>query len=215
MIFSSKRNSLVWIVCAVALVSALAGCGMSKEADLTGISITPSDPNLKLNQTMQLVATGHFNDGSTGSVSNVSWTSADSSHVTVSSTGLIKGVANTPTFSVTITATSGTTNGTTQVMVGPSEVRVVVTCTSCSGNSISLSASGGAGAPVTFTATQGDIDITSSALWLSSDKTIITDPSAGSGTLGGATGTVTITANAQPAIAGGGILGTIQITVTK
>ena len=207
MIFSSRRNSLLWTVCAVVLVLASSGCrGFFVKPTLNSITVTPSNPSLQVGQTMQLIATGNFSDGSTGSVSNVSWTSGDATHVTVSSSGLIKGIANTTT-GVTITATSGAASGSATVTVGQSST-VTVSCNSCSGNTISLTTNGGAGSIVTFTATQGGTDVTSSANWSSSNQSVITTPSAGSATLGGLTGLVTITATTS------GGSGSAQITVT-
>jgi anaerobic selenocysteine-containing dehydrogenase len=83
-----------------------------------------------------------------------------------------------------------------------------VSCNSCSGNTISLTTNGGAGSIVTFTATQGGTNVTSSANWSSSNQSVITTPSAGSATLGGLTGLVTITATTS------GGSGSAQITVT-
>src|SRR5215469_5657711 len=179
MIFSSRRNSLLWTVCAVVLVLASSGCrGFFVKPTLNSITVTPSNPSLQVGQTMQLIATGNFSDGSTGSVSNVSWTSGDATHVTVSSSGLIKGIANTTT-GVTITATSGTASGSTTVTVGQSST-VTVNCTNCSGTSPnqtrSLSVSGGS---ITLTDTQGGTDVTSSATWSSSNTNVISTPSAG------------------------------------
>src|SRR5205807_2095208 len=141
---------------------------------LSSITVTTTDPNLQVGQTQQLAATGSFDDGSRGSVSNVSWSSGDSSHVTVSNTGLIKGIANT-TSGVIITATSGTASGTTTVTVGQSST---VTVTSDSGTTISIGTIG-AGSTLTFTATQGGTDVTNSATWSSSNTNIISTPSAG------------------------------------
>jgi Bacterial Ig-like domain (group 2) len=205
MISSSRRNALFVTAVTVMLISALVGCrGFFVKPTLSSISVTPNNPNLQIGQTLQLVATGNFNDGTQGSVSNVTWTGGNS-QVSVSSTGLIKGLANTGTSGgVQITATSGTASGSTTVTVGASSS---LTVTSNSGATISITTNGGL--PVTFTATQNGTDVTNSATWTSSNTSIITTPSAGSATLGGSTGTVTITASNN------GGTGSVTVTVTQ
>jgi hypothetical protein len=205
MISSSKRNLVFVTAATIVLISALVGCrGFFVKPTLSSITVTPASPNLQVGQTLQLAATGNFNDGTTGSVSDVSWSSGDSTHVTVSNTGLIKGVANT-TSGVTITATSGTVSGTATVTVGQSST---ITVTSDSGTSISITTTG-VGSTLTFTATQGGTDVTSSATWTSSNTNIISTPSAGQATLvGNQTGVVTIKATTSTGS------GSVQITVT-
>ena len=205
MISSSNRNLVFVTAAAVVLISALTGCrGFFVKPTLTSITVTPDSPNLQVGQTLQLTATGNFNDGTQGSVSNVAWTGGNS-QVSVSSTGLIKGLANTGTSGgVTITATSGTASGSTTVTVGASSS---ITVTSNSGATISLTTNGGLA--VTFTATQNGTDVTNSATWSSSNIGIITTPSAGSATLAGGTGTVTISASHS------GRTGSVTVTVTQ
>jgi hypothetical protein len=206
MISNSGRNSLLLTVSTVVLISALAGCrGFFVKPTLSSITVTPATPNLQIGNTQQMTATGNFNDGTTGSVSNVSWTSSVPGQVSVSSTGLVKALADT-TSPVTITATSGTVSGSTTVTVGASST---VTVTSNSGNTISLTTNGGTGSTVSFTATQSGNNVTSSATWSSSNTSIITTPLDGSATLGGSMGTVTITATNS------GGSGSVQVTVTQ
>ena len=206
MISSSRRNSLLLAVFTVVLITVLAGCrGFFVKPTLSSITVTPTNPNLQIGQTLQLAATGNFNDGTTGSVSNVSWSSGDSTHVSVSSSGLVKGIADT-TSGVTITATSGAVSGTTTVTVGQS---ATVTVTSNSGTTISIAATG-AGSTLTFTATQSGTNVTSSATWSSSNTNIISTPSAGQATLVGTqTGVVTISATTSTGS------GSVQVTVTQ
>lgn len=202
MISSSRRNALFVTAATVVLISALIGCrGFFVKPTLSSITVTPASPNLQVGQTLQLAATGNFNDGTTGSVSNVSWSSSDSTHVTVSSTGLIKGIANT-TSGVTITATAGTASGSATVTVGASST---VTITSSLGTSISL-AIDPVGTPISFTAQQNGSDVTSSATWSSSNQNVILLSSGSNGTVAGA-GTTTITATTSSGS------GTLSITV--
>lgn len=209
MISTPRRHTLLLIT--VMLILTLAGChGFFVNPTLSSLSVTPPNPNLQIGSSLQMIATGNFSDGTTGSVSGVTWTSSLPSQVSVSSGGLIKGLANTSS-GVTITATSGGVSGSTTVTVGQSSSTggsSTLIVTANSGNSISLSRSGGMGASVTFTAIQNGNNVTSSATWISSNTAIITTPSAGVASLGGQTGTVRITATAS------GFSGSVQITVT-
>jgi len=172
---------------------------------LSSITVTPSNPNLQVGQTMLLIATGTFSNGTTGSVSNVNWTSSDPNHVTVNSSGLITGIANTTT-GVAIMATSGAVGGLTTVTVGQSST-VTVTCDTCSGNTISLSANGGPASIVRFSAML--VNFTGgSETWWSSNPNVISISSDGWATLGGTTGPVTITDTTSSGS------GSVQVTVT-
>jgi uncharacterized protein YjdB len=194
-------------VCTVALIALSLGCrGFFVKPTLNSINVTPTKPNLQVGQTQQLTATGVNNDGSQDNLTTrVSWTSATPSQVSVSSTGLVKALANTSTSGVQITATSGTVEGSATVTVG--QASSTVTVTSQLGNSISLTSNGGAGTTVNFTASEGGSDVTSSASWSSSNQSVITTPSAGVASLGGSTGTVTITATTSNGS------GSVQVTV--
>ncbi len=208
MISNFKRKSCLSMAFAIVLASGLASCrGFFVKPTLTSITVTPATPNLQIGQSLQMIATGNFNDGTTGGVSGVVWTSSSPTQVSVnSSTGLIKALANT-TSGVTITATSGAVSGSTTVTVGQSSA-LTVTCSSCSGSTISLSANGGVGSTITFSATQGGTDVTSSATWTSSNTNAISTPADGRATLVGTTGViVTITATTSSGS------GSVQVTV--
>ncbi len=201
----SKPKLLLSAVCAVLLSTALAGCrGFFVKPTLTSIKVTPDSPSLQVGQTLQMVATGVYDDGSQKTItSNVTWTSSAPSVVSVSSTGLIKALANS-TSAVTITATFGAISGSTTVTVGQSQT---VTVTSVDGTSISLTTHPAA-TTVSFTAQQNGNDVTSSANWNSSNSNIISMSTGGVGTMGGTQGTVTITATTSTGS------GTVQVTVT-
>jgi uncharacterized protein YjdB len=70
------------------------GCdGFFVDPTLSSITITPSTPALQnLDQTLQLTATGVFDDGSTKNVTaskGTTWSSSDPAGVTVSNTGMV------------------------------------------------------------------------------------------------------------------------------
>ncbi len=208
---SAKRKLLLLSAFLCLMTLAWVGCqGFFVNPTLTSITITPSNPNVQVGGTLQLTATGNNDDGSTKNLtSSATWTSSDTTKVTVNSTGLIKGIANTGTTGVTITATSGAIEGTETVTVGQNTT-ITITCDSCtSGNTISLTTNGGTGTQVNFTAQQNGSDV--NANWSSSNSSVISLSTTGSaqgvGTLGGSTGTVTITATTS------GASGTLQVTV--
>lgn len=81
---------------------------------LVSISVSPSNPTLNTGAQQQFTATGHYTDGSTGSVV-VSWTATAG---TINSTGLF--TAPSTTGSVTVRATNGSIVGSTTVTVAAS-----------------------------------------------------------------------------------------------
>jgi 6-phosphogluconolactonase (cycloisomerase 2 family)/uncharacterized protein YjdB len=94
---------------------------VSFSSALTSISITPVNPTVPFGFTRQLLATGTFSDGSTADLTqSVNWDSSSSAAATVSSPGLVTGMA---TGSATITATafwvSSPVSGSTTIAVGP------------------------------------------------------------------------------------------------
>ena len=189
---SPKRKLL--LLCAFLSLMSLAwvGCrGFFVNPTLTSITVTPSNPNLQVGGTLQLTATGNNDDGSTKNLtSSATWTSSDATHVTVSSTGLVKGIANTGTTGVTITATSGTISGTDTVTVGQTQQSLSIT--SSPSSPISLASLGGNNT-ISFTATLNGTDVTGSTSFTSNNTSVISQPSGNTATLVGGVGSATIT----------------------
>jgi len=78
-------------------------------AGLTSISVTPTNPNVAQGATQQFTAIGIYSDGTSWDITpQVTWSSANTSVVTVSSTGLATTVAP---GTATITAASGNISG--------------------------------------------------------------------------------------------------------
>ncbi len=78
-------------------------------AGLTSISVTPTNPNVAQGATQQFTAIGIYSDGTSWDITpQVTWSSANTSVVTVSSTGLATTVA---LGTATITAASGNISG--------------------------------------------------------------------------------------------------------
>lgn len=84
-------------------------------ASLLSITITPSNPTVSLGRTLQLRATGTYSDTTTEDLSSqVFWSSTDTSRATVTSAGLLTGVAN---GSATINAMLGGVTGGTSLSI--------------------------------------------------------------------------------------------------
>ncbi|HMC73061.1 MAG TPA: Ig-like domain-containing protein [Terriglobales bacterium] len=187
---TSKRKWLLFSVF-LGLVSLVGvGCrGFFVNPTLTTITVTPASPNLQVGGTLQLIATGNNDDGSTKNLTTSStWTTSDASKVTVSSTGLVKGIAS--TTGVTITATNGTVSGTDTVTVG--QTTQTLSLSSSPSSPISLTIVG-SNSTITFTATLNGSDVTNSTTFTSNNTSVISAPTGNTATIVGV-GSATITA---------------------
>ena len=89
-------------------------------ANLVSISVTPAGATVPLATSQQFVANGSFDDGTQQNVSETAnWTSTSPTIARVSSVGVVTGIG---LGSTTITASSGTINGTTSATVDASSV---------------------------------------------------------------------------------------------
>jgi hypothetical protein len=187
---TSKRKWLLFSAF-LGLVSLVGvGCrGFFVNPTLTSMTVTPANPNLQIGGTLQLIATGNNDDGSTKNLTTSStWTTSDASKVTVSSTGLVKGIAS--TTGVTITATNGTVSGTDTVTVG--QTTQTLSLSSSPSSPISLTIVG-SNSTITFTATLNGSDVTNSTTFTSNNTSVISAPSGNTATIVGV-GSATITA---------------------
>ena len=187
---TSKRKWLLFSAF-LGLVSLVGvGCrGFFVNPTLTSMTVTPASPNLQVGGTLQLIATGNNDDGSTKNLTTSStWTTSDASKVTVSSTGLVKGIAS--TTGVTITATNGTVSGTDTVTVG--QTTQTLSLSSSPSSPISLTIVG-SNSTITFTATLNGSDVTNSTTFTSNNTSVISAPTGNTATIVGV-GSATITA---------------------
>jgi uncharacterized protein YjdB len=84
-------------------------------ATLVSIAVTPSNSSMAIGTTKQFTATGTFSDSSTQDITaSVLWSSSDPTVATINNQGLASSVA---AGSITITATSGSINGSTGLTV--------------------------------------------------------------------------------------------------
>jgi hypothetical protein len=208
----SQKVRLTGTFAALIALALAASCrGFFVKATLSSITVGPATPSIQTgttNNTVQMIATGTFNDGSTGHPS-VSWSITPATTATINATGLVTSVA---TGSATVTATSNDN----PAITGTQTVTVTVGCiTSIAVTPTSGSLSNGGNTSISLKAEantcNGVVDITSVAQWTSSNTQIAT-VSAGVVTATGTTGadgTITITASS-----GGVTSNSVSITVS-
>jgi len=193
-------------------ISACAGtvCGSTTATEgppaLLSIAVTPANATVAAGLSQQFTATGTYSDGSTQNLTTTAtWSSSAPTVATVSTGGLATGLI---IGSATITAASGTVQGSATLMVtAPLLMSITVTPAN---PSISL------GSTQQFTATGTYTDastqnLTTTATWSSSATSVATISNAsGSQGLAAATGIGTTTIEA----ASGAINGSTTLTVT-
>lgn len=156
---------------------------------VASVTIAPSSPSIVVGGSVQLSATTRDKDGNTLTGHTVTWASSDDKVATVSSSGLVTGIAQ---GAVTITATSDGVSGTTRVSVAPVPANAVIvspnTATITIGQTTQLSAM--------VTDAQGNPLPGRSISWESNHTNIARVSSSGVVT-GVAQGTATITATSD------------------
>ncbi|MBA4697332.1 MAG: Ig-like domain-containing protein [Legionella sp.] len=148
---------------------------------LIALEITADPSSIALGQEIQLVATGTMTDGTRPNLSNqVTWSSDPTQIVTISSTGLLKGIAEGDT---NIGASLGTVVATAQPMhVGPAELVSIA----LEPPSVSVVAGRTVTVNVRGTYTDGTTPLlTSGVTWTTGDAAIATVTGTGTGTIRG------------------------------
>ena len=199
-------------------MAAAVGChGFFIDPTLTSMTVsTLQSTNLQnVGNTVQLQATGVYDDGSHKNLTGTATWSVTSNpdFVSVNSAGLVTALKVSPSgTTATVQAAAQSSNGT--VVSGSINITVgqstSLTLTSSPTSPISL-ASNPANSAITFTATLNGNDKTGSTTFTSSSSSIINITSGSSGTIGGTPGTVTITGTDSTDNASG----TLTITVTQ
>jgi hypothetical protein len=216
---STRRKLQLVASFSVLLLAAVAvGChGFFVDPVLTSMTVsTLQSTNLvNVGNTVQLQATGVYDDGSHKNLTGTAtWSvTSNSNFVSVSKSGLATALLVSPAGTVaTVQAAAQSTNG--SVVSGSINITVgqstTLTLNSDLGTTISLGTDP-AGHAINITASLNGTDKTSSTTFTSSNSAIITISSSGQGTLGGQTGVVTITGTDSTDNA----TGTLQITVTN
>lgn len=174
--FSGRRLPLTLAFAGLLLLAFGAGCqGFFVKPTLSSLVVTPATPTIQTGTSgnaVQMSAVGTYNDGSTGNPA-VGWSSSSTSIATVSANGLVTAVAE-GTSTITATATQNPS------ITGSQSVTVTAGCI----NSITISPTN----PTIRVSTQpntqqftaiattcnGNIDVTNTATWLSSDTGVAT-----------------------------------------
>ena len=204
--------------CAVLLGFAVAlGCdSFFVDPTLTSMAVGPQSPSLLVTQSIQLTATGTYNDGSTKNITNSAlWSSSNTAVAGVSSSGKVTAAAtiSNPPGSATITASSGTQSASTTLTVNTGALQSIAltvsggstSITAAAGTTISLVAKG------TYAGSSTPQDITSQVTWTVANTTILVmTAGSGSGTIqqGSASGSSTTVTATLDAITSN------QVTVT-
>jgi hypothetical protein len=167
------------------------GFGMSIIADLLSISISPTNSTVFVDSTLQYSGTGNYNDGTSTSITGLTWSSSDKTKATIGSTGLASGVYH---GSVTITGTYQGFNAT-----APLSVVALITGVTIDpiGPGILVNGSQTFSLTATYNDNSPTQNVASTAAWASSDNSKST-VSAGVAQ-GVAPGAVTITGTATGA----------------
>ncbi|UII27898.1 glycoside hydrolase family 9 protein [Fulvivirga maritima] len=129
--------------------------GPVEPVDVTGVTVSPTSAELRLNQSTTLTATVLPANATN---KTVSWSTSDNSIATVSSTGVVTGISE-GTATITVTTDEGSYAATSEITVVDEEIEQFTVSTSVVGTgSVSLSPAGGtydAGTMVTLTASPG------------------------------------------------------------
>ncbi len=129
-----QKLRLLAVFTALLMLALATGCrGFFDNPTLQSIAVTPSNRSIVPGGTLQMTATGTFNDNSTSDVTTKStWASSDPTVATVgTNTGLVKAAASiaSPPGTTTITATDGAFSNTATVTVCPTVTSITVTAT--------------------------------------------------------------------------------------
>ncbi len=183
---------------------------MVTAATLTSIQITPVNPTIARGLSVTFSARGTFSDASNLDITDqVTWASSDTTVATVSNAAGSHGLATTTSSGTSsITATLAGITGTTTLAVNAATITAIaVTPTN-------PSLAKGLTRPFTAIATLTDtttIDVTTLAMWQSSNPAIATVSSA-AGSQGLATGVTTGTVSISATL--GGVTGATDLTIT-
>lgn len=173
------------------------------QAVLLGITVSPSQMTVPLGESRQLTATGKYSDGSMQDLTqSAAWASSAKGVITVSAPGSVLANGN---GSATVTASLGTTNGSSVVAVGQAALMSIAV------NPAQSSLPVGESEQLTAKGTYSDgttQDLTQTVTWSLPSSAPIANVSAGGIVVAGAVGTATINATS------GSVTGTAGLTVT-
>lgn len=153
--------SAVLEILALSVVVTAPGCsGFFVDPTITSMAVTPPTPSITEGETLQMSATGSYNDGSTKNITDIAiWSSSDTTKAKVSNSGVVTALSP---GSASISASSGTVSGSTTVSVtiaSLAPIRVSPSTTSAiTGQIVSFTAKGNYQGG-------GNADVTDSVVW--------------------------------------------------
>jgi hypothetical protein len=154
------------------LVACGGGANSPTPPTLQSISVSPQNGTVAAGITQQFSATGHYSDGSSNTMSSVTWATSNASVAAINSTGLLTAVKQ---GAVTISATSEGITGNTAVTIGPPNLLSI----SVSPQNPTVSASGTQQFTATGTYSDGSTQTLNGATWSSGTATVATISSSG------------------------------------
>jgi hypothetical protein len=194
-----KQNlRLLGAFAALLTLALAASCrGFFVNPTLQSIAVAPSTASVAPAGTIQMTATGTFDDGSTSNVtSQSSWQSSDTTIATVgTNNGQVKAAATiaSPPGVTTITATDGAFTNTATVTVCPVVTSITITpstTTPAAGSQITFVAN------AVFSGSLTQQDVTSLVTWTISNTAVIPSISSGAATVDSAASGLTTTVTA-------------------
>jgi hypothetical protein len=134
--------------------------------------VSPQNGTVAAGITQQFSATGHYSDGSSNTMSSVTWATANASVAAINSTGLLTAVKQ---GAVTVSATSEGITGNTAVTIGAPNLLSI----SVSPQNPTVSAGGTQQFTATGTYSDGSTQTLNGATWSSGTATVATISSSG------------------------------------
>ena len=176
------------------LLASLAACsGFFQDPVLTTLTVGPQAPNLQQGSTLQMSATGTYDDGSTKTLtSGVFWSSSDTSIANISTGGKVTADS---AGTATITASSGAVSGASTLTVSLNNV--IGLTLSPTQVTITRGSTGTISALATVSGQTGTVDVSATTTWTITDSTG-TVPTTISITSQQSPATITVNSSATP-----------------
>jgi trimeric autotransporter adhesin len=182
----TRKLQLLLAFTTLLILAMAAGCtGFFVNPTLTSLMVGPSGQSIGLGKTLQMVATGTYNDGTTKNITGQCLWSSDNTSAPVGQTsGLVTAAATiaNPPVTATITAVNGTLSNTATVTVCPVVTNITLTTPS---TNLTQNSTVTFKAIATFVVTGSTTqqDVTNDVTWNISNTAVIASISAGSGTV--------------------------------
>src|SRR5581483_1505579 len=194
MLSTKKKLQLLSAFTTLLLLACLVGCsGFFQDPVLTSLTVGPQAPNIQQGSTLQMSATGTYDDGSTKTLtSGVFWSSSDTTIAAISSGGKVTADS---AGTATITASSGAVSGTSTITVSLNNV--IGLTLSPTQVTITRGSTGTISALASVSGSAGTVDVSATTTWTVTDSTGAV-PTTISITSQQAPATITVNSSATP-----------------